>query len=814
MLRRMLLLVPLVLLTTVSFAFAQGSTFGLSSQDFDFFNQALTANTTLTSFQFEYTLDFAVTGVDTGDISVNLQGTGAYDANGASPALQLALLGTANAPNATPVDAEIRLIDDILYVTALDPSTGERSPWEGMSLGDLAGDVAGETPLAGLGPQGDVSLDTTELSPELASALAAFDPSDFISISRLADEAVNGDSAAHYSISVSLSDLGSSAAFTQVLSAAMSAADPASVDAASMQSIGPMMAMLFADSSVQADLYYGTADQLLRRVALVLDVPLNGAALGMPQSVSFSLNLDITLTDHNQPQTIVVPEGAEIVSGTSEIVNSEPVMMLPTATPAESSSDVPGAASGQTIVANTPVTVTLSGSTPVDLSYAGSSGEEISVSARSLEASGALDTTLEVLGANGVRLAFNDDHGGAGTGLATFDSFISALRLRSNETITIRVSSFGGSSSGRVEVTVLSGQSAAATSTPQNTTSEQGGVITGVVPDNDSFDYSFSAQAGDVVTIAVRATDNVLDPKVALLDASGQTLTQNDDHGTDDTTLARFDSLISEFVIPSSGTYTARITGFAGTGGAFEMTLDLAGGGTSVTPTTPTTESSQPLVMEIINDSIQPSGSFEYTLNANAGDVYTFTVRAGSRGDLDPQVIVYDPSDDLLFGNDDHGTSDRTLGAFDARIFNLIMPESGRYTVLVAGYRETSGDFELTIEQTGTDAPLTRGTDQTFTGEIRANGTFSQTFEAQAGDYVTISVRAEDEGFDPRLQLLSPDAVVVADNDDHGTAAQDLSFLDSRIHNFHVTESGTYTVQVQGYRDSAGAFTVIVSTLR
>jgi hypothetical protein len=56
--------------------------------------------------------------------------------------------------------------------------------------------------------------------------------------------------------------------------------------------------------------------------------------------------------------------------------------------------------------------------------------------------------------------------------------------------------------------------------------------------------------------------------------------------------------------------------------------------------------------------------------------------------------------------------------------------------------------------------------------------------------------------------------VVVADNDDHGTSAADVGFLDSRIHNFIVPETGTYTIEVQGFQGSAGSFALTITTLQ
>lgn len=479
---------------------------------------------------------------------------------------------------------------------------------------------------------------------------------------------------------------------------------------------------------------------------------------------------------------------------------STPTFALPTPTP--------GAA--ETISANVPITVDLTGSGAVDLIYSGSSGEIISVTARSLEPDGVLDTTVEVLNAGGTRLAFNDDHGTARSNLASFDSFIGDLKLLSAGDFTIRVSTFSGAGAGQVEVLVMSDSGTSApTVEPTSTESrepEGEEVITGVVPDNDRFTQSISVQPGDVLTVTVRATDNVLDPRVALIDPGGAVVAENDDHASDDMSLARFDSRISDFAIIDGGRYTIQITAFGGAGGSFELTIERTSG-LDTTPT-PTSET-----VETLQDSIGAGETFTHEFSARAGDVYVITASA-LEADFDPRLAVYDSANEEIFSNDDHGTSDAGIAPLDARIINLIMPSTGDYVVEVSGYQESAGEFELTLERVATGAPTGSGTDQVFTGDVRANGTFTETFEARVGDYVTITVRAVSEDFDPRLSLISPDGVIVADNDDHGTSAANIGFLDSRIHNYFITESGTYTIEVQGYRGSAGSFAVTVTTLR
>lgn len=837
---RAIILILLLLCALVPFTQAQGSTFGLSDGDYDLFNAANAAIASISASQFEFALNFATSGVPGASVSIDLEGSGAFDTSGASPALQLTLSGSAQVPDEVPIEAELRVVDEVIYINFLDPATGTQT-WQGISTDDLTSFTESDV-VPGL-PMSGALTDPAQLSSAFMAAFATLDPSEFITISRLNDEAVNDVNTTHFRSDFSLTDFASTDAFAAMLSAAASAGGATDFSTTDLSAASQMVGMMVSDSSISFDQYFGEEDELLRRAALNIEVTINGAMMGMTEPVSLSLNFAIDLTDHNQPQTILAPEGVEITSlpNTEDILAAAPTLTLPavptvqvptvvvptvdalaTALPSATPTTplapaaIPTAASStQTITANTSVEVQLDGSGAVDLLYVGTANEVIGVTARSLETAGVLDTTLEVLDASNTRLAYNDDHGSVRTDLDTYDSYIRDLKLTSGGEVTIRVDTFTGAGSGQVEVLLTS---SVAVSVPTQTPSTQTSgpeVVTGNVPTAGTFDHTITAQQGDILTITVRSTDNILDPKVALVDSSGTILIENDDHGTDDTSLDNLDSRISNFTLPSGGTFTIQISGFGGSGGAFELTIERKGSSGVVPSATPlsaqtpgTTATSQ-----TVTGSINPNDTFTYELNAQAGDVYTITVRAIS-SEFDPRVSVYDPNEDFLFSNDDHGTAARDIDLFDSRISNLILPESGSYTINVNGYQDSAGDFELIIEQVATGAPVGRGTDELFTGEIRPSGTFTQTFDAQAGDYVTITVRSLTQDFDPRVALLSPEGVIVADNDDVGTSATDIGVFDSRIQNFIIPESGTYTVEVQGFQASAGSFALTITTVR
>lgn len=807
--RRTYLLLLLLLVALVPVAQAQESTFGLSQQDFALFNTANAASATLSAVQFDFSFSFSVGGLPDVNVSADLTGSGALDTLSSAGALQLVLNGSVNAPQPTPIEGELRLIDNLLYISGFSALGNTSGGWQATDAAELLGGTQSAF-MGGFNETSNLPVEADELTSQMMAALATLDPSEFITISRLADEAVNGVNTAHFSANVSLSDLASSSAFSDLLRVLANTQTETGVSEAQIQSGVAMVQMMLTNSTISYDSYFGADDNLLRRAALNADLTLDGAMLGGAGNVTLSLHFDVTLSEHNQPQQITAPEGAQVISSLAAQETSLIPTTLPTNTPASVTTT-----SKDSLSANVPTVVAFSGS-PVDLRYSGSTGEVISVTARSL-AGDSLDVTVEVLDASGTRLAYNDDHGSARTDLTPRDALIRDLNLFSAGDVTIRVSTFVGSGAGDIEVLVESGSAAAPTPEPGGTASTTGGseTIDGVVVDGSSFTHQMIVQAGETLTITVAATDNALDPRVALISPSGAPVAQNDDHGTDNSSLDRFDSRISDQVVTEAGTYTIEITGFGGVGGSFVLTIERAGGGSvAATPVpVPTQTGSDQAAVETIVNSISPNGSYVHEFTAQAGDMYVITASAGD-ADFDPRVAVYFSAGNLLFANDDHGTSDRVIQPLDARITNLIIPQTGSYEIEVTGYSDSAGEFELTLERVATGAPLGAGEDEIFTGSVGANGTYTQTFEAQAGTYLTITARSLGGDFDPQLVLLSPNGVLVADNDDHGSAASDLSFLDSRIFNYPVTQAGTYTIEVRGYRGGAGSFAVTVTTLR
>ncbi len=313
-------------------------------------------------------------------------------------------------------------------------------------------------------------------------------------------------------------------------------------------------------------------------------------------------------------------------------------------------------------------------------------GETITAVAHALDE--ALDTTLTLLGPDGSQLAYNDDHSLKDTSLFRFNSAVENVAVPADGDYQFCVSGFGGSS-GPYELTITRASGSAITSpTPANGSLGADQVITDRVPENEQFVITQAWQAGDVYTLTARALDADFDPQMGIFPERSDTLLAgNDDHGTSSTDLAFFNSQITNFIVPESGSYDVVVGGYQGGGGPFELTIARTG-------------QNAPLgapEVETISGTLTPNGIYTHETVLPAGAYVTITVAAGEDGALDPLVTLITPDGVIAADNDDHTSGYPGLGPGDSLIRNYLVTRAGEHTIEVRGYQGSSGPFTLTI---------------------------------------------------------------------------------------------------------------------
>jgi len=339
-------------------------------------------------------------------------------------------------------------------------------------------------------------------------------------------------------------------------------------------------------------------------------------------------------------------------------------------------------------------------------------------------------------------------------------------------------------------------------------------IITEKVAASDSYTYAFSAAAGDVITVTVASTEITFDPMLNVYMEDGTILAANDNHRPPDPALNPPDARLQQLELPETGEYVISVTGLNAIGGSFEMQIvwlrDQLFPQRQVPA--PIAQFSAPLWSETTTVQIKPDDHAYYSFQGQRGDVFEISARTIS-GDLDVNMALYLRDSLLLIANDDHGSSDPTMALHDARIANVITPEPDGWWYLLElhGYPGTGGAVEITNILIARGGPLYPGLDQGFEGDITPNEIEAFTFEAAVGDYVTITGRALDPLLDPTISLFDAAGALLYDNDNHGFNDADLDFFDSRILNYLIRESGTYTVAIGSARGGAGRFTLTVN---
>lgn len=673
-----------LLLIVIPLSAAQ-ETFGLSSEDFQLLTTANTTTAAASSYEFTFTVNAATKGVPDGDFTAALNGTGAI-IQGATPGFQLAVTGTVIPPGASalPIDVQLRLVDNVIYYNVVDPTTGQSTGWAGQSVEDF-----GSTFAQGFNQNSSVPLDPALLSGDTSSlgdlsplftALSAVNPGDYIAITRVGNENIGGADTIHFSANLGVTDFLKSDAFEQIISAAaqMSPENTETPGEAQLAAVAAMVGVAFEGTTLSFDEYVGAADNMIHRAVLDLNLAVDPAQFGQTEiaPITFALNFDVSLNNFNGVQPITAPEGAIVTSASSTSALDQPTV-------------VPSAASAsQPIVPNTPLTVQLIGNfKPVDLVYTAPEPQIVNVYLRSATA-GQIDTVLEIVDSTGEVINRNDDHTTTRANLAGRDSAIEGFALPAAGDYIIRVNSFDGQTVGPVEVTLEVGNPIVASPVAVTTS---GDVFTLNLNAGSPATQTISVTAGEILTITARDTSGTLDPKVTLMDSSGNVLAENDDHGSGDTTLDSLDSRITSFTAPSSGNYTVQVSDFFNNAGTAEVTIQR--GSAPVLAATPI-----PTNGEVIQGNLVASGRFSQPISLSAGEVVTITVRDTS-GTLDTRITLRDPNGVVVAENDDHASGDTSLDQFDSRIQNYVAPQAGTYTIEVVDVYAAAGSFEMTISR-------------------------------------------------------------------------------------------------------------------
>ncbi|NDJ74773.1 MAG: hypothetical protein GYB65_00825, partial [Chloroflexi bacterium] len=383
--------------------------------------------------------------------------------------------------------------------------------------------------------------------------------------------------------------------------------------------------------------------------------------------------------------------------------------------------------------------------------------------------SDAFDTYLELYGPDGNQL-MTDDDGGDG-----LNSRIGFFMLPASGEYVIVARGLSDGVSGDYTLSLESIEVTPVVNEPIALGDAASNVLQG-----NTHTYVFNGTADEMVTIDLQSPD--FDTYLELLDQDGNQLITNDDGGEG------LNSRIAYYVLPYSGDYTILVRGYSeGAVGGYTLTLQRQ------EPIPPVIDG--PIAYGESASSTLINNTHTYLFSGAAGDYVT--IEAYSDYYL-PVVELLDPAGNLLTSTDN---TDYYYGALIS-VFNL--PVTGEYTIVVRGYEGDTvvGEYTLSLEQNVVQGAIS--IDESLEGTLSGTAQL-YTFSGAADEMVTIELAADD--FDPYLTLYGPSGAELAYDDD---SAGDLN---ARIQFFTLPESGEYILQVQGYGEPTGNFTLSVASV-
>jgi predicted nucleic acid-binding Zn-ribbon protein len=297
------------------------------------------------------------------------------------------------------------------------------------------------------------------------------------------------------------------------------------------------------------------------------------------------------------------------------------------------------------------------------------------------------------------------------------------------------------------------------------------------------------------VTLAATATDET-DPVFLVRDSFGRDLVTINDNAAGTVATGELDAVLDNtLLIP--GEYTILI-GRNSPAGSGNVAFSVLPGETGIIGVGE---------LQFIPVSLGANERFEQPIQLQEGALVSFGAMSHSAA-FDLRLSLRGPDGAVVARNDDNETFDIFLSDFDPRIYQFRAPATGEYRLLVRSFNaDQAGEFDLVIQHHGvlSGEPAT----EVLTGESveRARNVFNVNFEA--GEIVRITARALNASLDPEIDLLTPDAIFVATNDDHGTDATDLGRFDARIEQIVIEQSGTYELDINSVSGS-GPFEVVI----
>jgi len=388
------------------------------------------------------------------------------------------------------------------------------------------------------------------------------------------------------------------------------------------------------------------------------------------------------------------------------------------------------------------------------------------------------DPLVRIIDANGTTLVQDDD---SGTGLESKLEYTAT----SSGTVYIEAGAFSSRQTGtyQIDVANVSGGDDQPNGIGNNSSLIIGSAQTGDIEDAGDIDvFSLSVTAGTTLTIDQKgffsSVGTLQDTLLTLRDVNGNILAQDDDGGF------RLESQISYTPI-TTGTVYVEAGAFGVNTGTYEISVGSSSTGGDVADTPSSSLIAISAGTPIAGDLEIGGDKDVYSLSVTAGGTYQIDLRGSASGLgtlADPLLRVLDADSRVLAQNDDGGNGLESSLSFTTTGSGQLFLEAGAFS------SSQTGTYQIDVEQSGVStsslgdligqtqehAPITT-LDTIFGGAIDfQNDRDMYQFILEAGTTYQFDVRGSNSShgtlWDPQAFLYNVDGVLVAQDDDSGTA--------------------------------------------
>jgi hypothetical protein len=303
--------------------------------------------------------------------------------------------------------------------------------------------------------------------------------------------------------------------------------------------------------------------------------------------------------------------------------------------------------------------------------------------------------------------------------------------------------------------------------------------------------YQISLDEGDVVTVAAKANvKGAPDMHLVFFGPDGRYITDADDVSPPED----LDAIVSGYVVPASGTYTAIVNNVGAAIGAY--TFQVA------SDTVPPEAQGDPDIT-YNNDyavNLFEGSNLTVTFDGNVSDVLSIEVLFSADDEVDADIYLKSPFGQIIAyatGAEEESTA----------INEVQLPYAGRYQLEMKPYGGGQASFRLNLLATSATGGGTFGDElnKVLPGSFAQPNVFHfYQFNASAGDKISLVVYSanQDGELEIGFGLLGPNGqqLIFAD-DSEGDNPSDPELVD-----YEVAQTGTFTVIVYSFNDATGTY--------